>query len=450
MRRTAAWGCVCLLLVGTAVAQDDAAPAEGEGTTEGQAEGEGEGEVEDLTETAPANENPQPTLPVQRNELNRNQLGEDLSLPPAGSSLGEGIRLRPWLVFQPSYRLAAFYDTNIFRQSWGNRDDDVEITNTLTGRLAATRERWDAAISYSAIIRNYLDNSSLSTVDHLVQTSAGLRFNRVRFTLNGSAGLSSRPTDPQFNGGLQRRFTAQGNFATIVTITQRIGARLEAQVQRIDFKSRQFDFFDQLGYGGAAFATYTPLGLPVSFLAGAGYRWLRYTDSAAVSPDIALASGQGGISVFTADQRLTFDLRAGYEVGRIVKRRNFPADRDAPEGIFVSAAGGWQPTQVTSITLTFTRQITFSAQADTLILTRADLSVTQGLPANTSVFFRVGYGVQDNRQAPGRRTHDVTLGATWDPLPWLSVGTQASYLGSQSRVLDYGVFRVGASITLRL
>ena len=118
--------------------------------------------------------------------------------------------------------------------------------------------------------------------------------------------------------------------------------------------------------------------------------------------------------------------------------------------VIVTAAGGWQPNPLTGFTLTFTRQITFSAQSSSLTLTRADLAVNRSLPLNTGVFLRVGWSLQENLDAADRRTVDLTLGGTWDPLPWLSVGAQTSYLSSRSRIFDYGVFRIGASLTLRL
>lgn len=457
VRQLTGWLC-CLALLGggVAVAQEDDTGGAGDGgaaTDGGEDTGEDtgdDGDADDLTGTEPVNTDPRPTLPVQRNELNRNQLGEDLSLPPAGSSLGTGIRLRPWLVFQPSYRLAVFYDDNIFRQGFSSREEDIEITNTLTGRIAATRDRWDAAISYSAIFRNFVDNDNADSVDHQVNTSAGLRFNRVTFRLGGGLSLNSRPTDPQFGGDQQRRMTAQGSLTTTVTITQRIGLQIESQVNRIDFRDRAFDFFDQLGYGVQGYVSFDP-NIPVTFLAGGGYRELLYTnDDDAIAPDISFVSVLAGVSVATADDQFTFDLRGGYEIGDIIKRRTFDPNRNAPEGIFVSAAGGWVPNQLTSFTLTLTRQITFSAQADTLTLTRIDFAVTRALPLNTSAFFRVGWGLQDNRDGPARRSTDVTLGGTWDPLAWLSVGLQSSYLGSRSRAGSYGVFRVGMSVTLRL
>lgn len=359
-----------------------------------------------------------------------------------------GLRLNKWLVLAPVLRFEAAYDDNVFRARSNSTDpeeDDIELIGSMGLTLVArpVRELY-LSLSYALLYRTFASESGVNSLDHFVRLNGSWTTRRFGVGTSLTVAKLNRPDDPRFGGAQVERLAVEGQFTGQVQITRRVGLRAEETVQVFDYDN--VDALDQLALGVNLLVT-VQAARPLTLLAGAGVRELRYTSSDAVNPDLRLFSPLVGAEL-RLSQRLTFTLRLGYEIGQITDDRG-QTGLDAPSGPVITAAAAWEPNLRWRFSAELTRQITTAVVGSSQTSTRFGVEARRRFGPRISVYARGGVELQE----PQNSNDDLTafngeVGADWRLKDWLTLGTYVSYLSSDSDARgDFEVMRAGVSLT---
>lgn len=369
---------------------------------------------------------------------------QDLRLPARPGDLGEGIALTPWLRLKAHLRGHASYSTNPVLAPPRREDDETFLATTVGVDLVASGYHRELEVGYAATFRDALSDDELDAVEQRLRLAASTSIDRLDARLDADAAYLLTPTDPRFAGEV-RHIPLNGRLRLNWKQSSVFGFEGQAHLGVIDFRDRDLDFFDQVGWGADLGVNVTP-DWPVSFYAGGGWRELRYTDHEAVAPDLGLASASLGVSSELA--KVSIRLRGGYERASVLRRRA-PTDVGRVDGFVGTAEVTWKVFEKTSVSVHAQHRITFSSTSDYLRLSRGSLGVEQELPFDLSAFGQASYEVQDPRRQPELRSVTGTVGVAWGPRPWFDVGVQVSYTSRRTRGDDAEGLSVTGAVTLK-
>jgi len=373
---------------------------------------------------------------------------QDYRNPPAASEEGVGT---DYVRFKPFARAFSYYTTNLFQEPNRRKEEDVGFELTAGADVRFGGEEDFLQVGYSATQLLFVKNPKQNTVTHQARFSSAFNPSEIiKLSASGSANWAAQNTDPQFRGRV-RNFAGFGTAAIEVRPLETIGFMVEGEVVHNYNYPDAFERLNTLTSRVGAFAILSP-DLPggLEILVGSNWRQLHYVDHTATNPDYEFVSWQAGLRA--SNDFVTMDLRGGYEVSWVVKRRGFSRRFDNPEGFFGSMSVSITPNQTTTISLTGTHAVSFSAASSSQRNTNLGASFDQKIPGLESlhVFGSVNYSLQDARRSTENRLQTYMLGAGYSPIDGLEIGVQSSYLRVSSINGGFETFETGVVLSYSL
>ena len=373
---------------------------------------------------------------------------QDYRNPPPPSEEGVG---NDFIRFKPFARAYSYYTTNLFQEPNNRKEEDVGFELTAGGDVRVGGETDYLSLGYSATQLLFVKNPKQNTVTHQARFNGEFNPSEIiKLSASGSANWNATTTDPQFRGRV-RNFAGFGTAAIEVRPLETVGFLVEGEVVHNYNYPDAFQRLNTLTSRVGAFVILSP-DLPggLEVLVGSNWRQLHYVDHTATNPDYEFVSWQAGLRA--ANDFVTLDVRGGYEVSWVVKRRGFSRRFDNPEGFFGTMSVTVTPNQTSTITAFGTQAVSFSAASSSQRNTTLGINVDQKIPGfeQLHVFGSATWTHQDARRATENRMQTYLLGAGYSPLEGLEVGIQSSYMRTSSRSGGFETFETGIALSYSL
>lgn len=373
---------------------------------------------------------------------------QDYRTPPPPSEEGVGTDT---IRFKPFARAYSYYTTNLFQEPNRRKEEDVGFELTAGADVRVGGETDYLSVGYSATQLLFVKNPKQNTVEH--QARFNSEFNPseiIKLSASGSANWLAQNTDPQFRGRV-RNFAGFGTAAIEVRPLETVGFLVEGEVTHNFNYPRAFERLNTLTSRVGTFVILSP-DLPggLEVLVGSNWRQLHYVDHKATNPDYEFVSWQAGLRA--SNDLVTMDMRGGYEVSWVVKRRGFSRRFDNPEGFFGSMSVTVTPNQTSTITVFGTHAVSFSAASSSQRNTNLGINADQKIPGfeDLHVFAGATWSLQDARRATENRVQTYLLGVGYSPIDGLELGLQSNYMRTSSRSGGFETFETGVVVSYSL
>lgn len=378
---------------------------------------------------------------------------EDFRRPPSASDLGEGVELTPWLHLKPSVRHTSYYTTNVDQAPNRRKDEDYTFATHMGLDLRAENEDGDSWFQAGYVLTSllYARKGRYDTFQHLVRYDCQLTASKFTLYSSGTGSWAVTNSDPQFAGRV-RNFGGNIHAGVDWDPTDVFGFRVDGDVGEVRNFPHTLQPINNYQWRGGAFAVFKPnVDFDLEFEVGGQLRGFDYYDKGRTNPDIDAGGVLGGVRV--GSEIIQFQGRAGFEFAWASSRRSLPRrgfGSEIPNPFYGNLSVTFTPIQTLTITGFASHELRYSGAARFQRATTFGGTVEQQIPVveGLRVFAGANYNIQDNVHATILRTQSYIGGIGWRIVEYVEIGTQATYIRSNSRTGGFETFTAGGSITL--
>lgn len=372
-----------------------------------------------------------------------------------------GLRMGSFVAF-PQLSLASEYDSNVFAEERGGRDDVVfQIEPQLT---VASRWARNALSAYARVARRqFLTYEDESSTDWQTGVQGAVGAGRTRLTAGADYGRFTEPrtaTNTSRTARRRIRFNEASGFIEAIHEISRFRLRGRADVRAYDFSNAQdaaggISLEDDrsrniLIFTGRADYAFTPAA--AVYVSGSYNR--RNYDLA--PPSVGTNRDSDGLELFGGlDFDLTALVRGQVQLGYF--RQDYKAALlGRTTGLAALGRVEWFPSQLTTVTITGVRRIEDSGQEETPVYVSTSIGVEADHELLRNLILSAGAELVDDdyRGADRRdRRYVLSAGAEYRMNRTIGVRARYSYLDQNSKGTEregaFAVHRFLVSLVLR-